>query len=257
MGAPGLEAEEYQTEEHGRPRNRRCFALCGSDGVEHVCVVMNEVAHTVHDSNAAFTAGGMTEHVECQKRDHQTADQQAHAVDGVRYCNSLQTAEDSVNRADDSDKDTQDNDGLELGNAKDSGQVENVFKHQRTRVQDYRNLHEQIQNNVSDGEPQLSGTVIALTEQLRDGGDAAFQVARRGKQRQHDECGRRHYFERHRTHANRPGLAVCADKLLCRKVGQQQRACDNDTRQTAACQKVAVSGGLVIALGLNIGDDRN
>ena len=47
------------------------------------------------------------------------------------------------------------------------------------------------------------------------------------------------------------------ENLLCRKVGQQQRACDNDTRQTAACQKVAVSGGLVIALGLNIGDDRN
>ena len=85
----------------------------------------------------------------------------------------------------------------------------------------------------------------------------ALQVARCGEQRQHDECGGRHYFERHWTHANRPGLAVCADKLLCRKVGQQQRACDNDTRQTAACQKVAVSGGLVIALGLNIGDDRN
>lgn len=148
----------------------------------------------------------MTEHVECQERDHQTADQQAHAVDGVRYCNSLQTAEDSVNRADDSDKDTQDNDGLELGNAKDSGQVENVFKHQRTRVQDYRNLHEQVQNDVCDGEPQLSGSVIALTEQLRDGGDAAFQVARRGKQR-------------------------------------QQRACDNDTRQTATCQKAAVGEG--------------
>lgn len=69
----------------------------------------------------------------------------------------------ALNRADDSDKDTQDNDGLELGNAKDSGQVENVFKHQRTRVQDYRNLHEQVQNDVCDGEPQLSGSVIALT----------------------------------------------------------------------------------------------
>ena len=230
MRAPRLEAEEYQTEEYGRPRNRRCFALCGSDGVEHVCVVMNEIAHTVHDSNAAFTAGGMAEHVECQEWDHQTADQQAHAVDGIRYCNSLQTAEDSVNRADDSDKDTQDNDGLELGNAKDSGQVENVFKHQRTRVQDYRNLHEQVQNDVCDGEPQLSGSVIALTEQLRDGGDAAFQVARRGKQRQHDECGRRHYFERHRAHADRPGLSVCTDKLLCGEVGQQQRACNDNAR---------------------------
>lgn len=49
VGTPRLEAEEYQTEEYGWPWNRRCFALRGSDGVEHVCVVMNEVAHTVHD----------------------------------------------------------------------------------------------------------------------------------------------------------------------------------------------------------------
>ena len=199
----------------------------------------------------------MTEHVECQERDHQTADQQAHAVDGIRYCNSLQTAEDSVNRADDSDKDTQDNDGLELGNAKDSGQIENVFKHQRTGVKDYRDLHEQIQNNVSDGEPQLGGSVVALAEQLRDGGDAALQVARCGEQRQHDECGRRHDFERHRAHADRPCLSVRADELFCGKVGQQQRARDNDARQTASRQKVAIGGGLVITLGLYIGDDRN
>ena len=257
MGAPRLEAEEYQTEENGRPRNGRCFTLRRSDRVEHVCVVMNEVAHTVHDSNAAFTAGGMTEHVECQERDHQTADQQAHAVDGIRYCNSLQTAEDSVNRADDSDKDTQDNDGLELGNAKDTGQVENVFKYQRTGVQNDRNLHEQVQNNVRDGEPQLGGSVVALAEQLRNSSNAAFQIARRGKQRQHDQRGGCHDLECHRAHADRPGLSVRTDKLLCRKVGQQQRACNDNARQTAACQKVAVSGGLVIALGLNIGDDRN
>ncbi len=79
---------------------------------------------------------------------------QVHAVYGIRYCYGFQSAEDSVNRADDSDKDTQDNDGLELGNAEDTGQIENVFKHQRTGVKDYRDLHEQIQNNVSDGEPQ-------------------------------------------------------------------------------------------------------
>ena len=172
----------------------------------------------------------IAEQQQTEDRDHKAADDQSDAVDGIRYCNSLQTAEDSVNRADDSDKDTQDNDGLELGNAKDSGQVENVFKHQRTRVQNDRNLHEQVQNDVCDGEPQLSGSVIALTEQLRDGGDAAFQVARRGKQRQHDECGRRHYFERHRAHADRPGLSVCTDKLLCGEVGQQQRACNDNAR---------------------------
>ena len=191
---------------------------------------MNEVAHTVHDGHAALAAGGMAEHVEREKRDHQAADEQADAVDGIRYGNGFQAAEDGVNRADDGDKDTQDNDGLELGNAKDSGQVENVFKHQRTRVQDYRNLHEQVQNNVRDGEPQLGGSVVAFAEQLRNGGNAAFQIARRGKQRQHDQRGGCHDLECHRTHTNRPGLAVCADKLLCGEVGQQQRACNDNAR---------------------------
>ena len=230
VGAPGLEAEEYQTEEYGRPRNRRCFALCGCDGVEHIGVVVDQVAHAVHDGNAAVAAGGMTEHVEREERDHQSADQQTDAVDGIRYRNRLQTAEDGVDRTDDGDQNAENNDRLELGNAERAGQVENVFKYQRTGVQNDRNLHEQVQNNVRDGEPQLGGSVVALAEQLRNGGNAAFEIARRGKQRQHDQRGRRHDFERHRTHTNRPGLAVCADKLLCGEVGQQQRACNDNAR---------------------------
>ena len=257
MRAPRLEAEEYQTEEYGRPRNRRCFALRGCDGVEHIGVVVDQVAHAVHDGNAAVAAGGMAEHVEREERDHQSADQQTDAVDSIRYRNRLQTAEDGVDRTDDGDQNAENNDRLELGNAERAGQVENVFKYQRTGVQNDRNLHEQVQNNVRDGEPQLGGSVVALAEQLRNGGNAAFQVARRGKQRQHDQRGGCHDLECHRAHADRPGLSVRTDKLLCGEVGQQQRACDNDTRQTASCQKVAVSGGLVIALGLNIGDDRN
>ena len=98
-----------------------------------------------------------------------------------------------------------DNDGLELGNAEDTGQIENVFKHQRTGVKDYRDLHEQIQNNVSDGEPQLGGSVVALAEQLRDGGDAALQVARCGEQRQHDELSLIHICSMYDT------LLACAE----------------------------------------------
>ena len=52
-------------------------------------------------------------------------------------------------------------------------------------------------------------------------------------------------------------LSVRADELFCGKVGQQQRARDNDARQTASRQKVAIGSGLVITLGLYIGDDRN
>ena len=172
----------------------------------------------------------MTEHVEREERDHQSADQQTDAVDGIRYRNRFQTAEDGVDRTDDGDQNAENNDRLELGNAERAGQVENVFKYQRTGVQNDRNLHEQVQNNVRDGEPQLGGSVVALAEQLRNSSNAAFQIARRGKQRQHDQRGGCHDLECHRAHADRPGLSVRTDKLLCGEVGQQQRACNDNAR---------------------------
>ena len=79
MRAPGLEAEEYQTEEYGRPRNRRCFALCGSDGVEHVRMVFDQETHTI-DNRQTVTACRFAEHAQCEERDHEAADQQSDAA---------------------------------------------------------------------------------------------------------------------------------------------------------------------------------
>ena len=253
---PGLQTEEEQTGKYGRPRNRRRQRIRRSDGIEHVRMVFDQETHTV-DNRQTVTACCFAEHAQCEERDHEAADQQADAVYGIRYGNGFQSAEDGVNRADDTDDDTQNDNGLELGYAQNTGYVEDIFKYQRTGVQDNRNLYDNVQQDVRDGEPQLRAAVIAQTDQLRNGGNAAFQITRRRKQRQHDTARSRYDLERHRAHAHAPSLAVCADQLLCRQVGQQQRTCDNKARQSASGQKIAVCGALVIALCFYIRNDCN
>ena len=219
-------------------------------------MVFDQETHTV-DNRQTVTACRLAEYTQREERDHEAADQQADAVYRIRYGNGFQSAEDGVNRADDTDDDAEDDDRLELGYAQNAGYVEDILKYQRTGVQDNRNLYDNVQQDVRDGEPQLRAAVIAQTDQLRDGGNAAFQITRRRKQRQHDTARSRYDLERHRAHADAPCLSVRADQLLCRQIGQQQRACDNEARQTAPGQKVAVCGRLVITLCFYIRNNCN
>ena len=210
-------------------------------------MVFDQETHTV-DNRQTVTACRFAEHAQCEERDHEAADQQSDAVYGIRYGYGFQSAEDSVNRADDTDDDTQNDDCLKLGYAQNAGYVEDILKYQRTGVQDNRNLYHNVQQNIRDGEPQLRAAVIAQTDQLGMAGasfsdNAAPQTApaRYSTRRCYD-------LERHRAHTHTPCLAVRADQLLCRQVGQQQRTCDNKARQSASGQKIAVCGALVIAL---------
>ena len=60
--------------------------------------------HTLYQT----AAGGLvTQQRQREERDHQAADDKADAVDGVGYGNRLQTAEDGVAAADNTDDDTQ------------------------------------------------------------------------------------------------------------------------------------------------------
>ena len=256
MRAPGLKAEEEQAGKYSRPRNRRRQRVRRCDGVEHIRMVFDQKAHAV-DDRQTVAARRPAEHAKCKERDHEAADQQSDAVYGIRHRNSLQAAEDRVDRADDTDDDAEDDDRLELGHAQNTGNIKNVLEYQRTGVQNDRDLNHDVQQDICDGEPQLGAPVIPQTDQLRDGGDAAFQIARRGEQRQNDAARRRDDLERHRAHADAPCLSVRADQLLCRQIGQQQRACDNEARQTAPGQKVAVCGRLVITLCFYIRNNCN
>ena len=198
-------------------------------------MVLDQIAHTVYDAAAGRSAA---QNVQREERNRQTADQQTDAVYRIRYGNCLQTTEDGVNRTDYADGDAEDNDRLELGDAEDFRQAENVLEYERAGIQYDRNLNNECKNDVQNAEPELGAAVKSQTDQLRDGGDAAFEVSRRGKQRQRDATGRRNDFKRHRAHADQPCLTVRADQLFRRQVGQQQRTRNDKARQTASGQKV-------------------
>ena len=174
MGAPGLQTQEYQTGKYRRPRNLRSFRSERTDGVQLICMVSHQILPAINNCNRASAASCMAQYIQCKERDHQTANQQADAVYGIRYSNRLQAAENRINRTYHADSNTKNTDGLELGNAQQTGQVKDIFKYQRTGVQNNRNLYYQIQNNVCDAEPQLGGTVKPQTDQLRNGGNTTF-----------------------------------------------------------------------------------
>ena len=68
---------------------------------------------------------------------------------------------------------------MEFRDAEELGESENILKDQRAGVQADRHLYAQCQYNVQNAEPQLRGTVIAQTDELRDGRNAAAQIFRR------------------------------------------------------------------------------
>ena len=191
-----------------------------------------------------------------EERNRQTADQQADTVYGIRYGNCFQTAEDRINRADNADGDTKDNNRLELGNAQHAGQTKNIFEYQRAGVQYNRNLNNECKNDVKNTEPELGAAVKPQTDELRNGGDAALEVTRRSKQRQCDTAGSCNDLERHWAHADAPCLAIRTDQLFRRQVGQQQRTRNDKARQTASGKEVALRCILSIILRLNIGNYR-
>ena len=93
-------------------------------------MIGNEILPAVQNGNGALTAGSVTQYIERKKRNHQTANQQADTVDCIRNGNRLESAEDSVNRSDNADCNTQNTDRLELGDAQQSRQIEDIFKYQ-------------------------------------------------------------------------------------------------------------------------------
>ena len=52
IGAPRLQAENDHARKYGRPRNSRCRRFRRSDRVEHIRMVLDQVAHTLDDTTA-------------------------------------------------------------------------------------------------------------------------------------------------------------------------------------------------------------
>ena len=192
----------------------------------------------------------MTQQRQREERDHQTADDKADTVDCVGYGNRLQTAEDGVAAADNADDDTQNRNCCELADAEDTGNIEDILKYNCTGVKDDRQIEDGVHHNDDEREHQLGAAAKACLHQLRDGGRAHFEVGRQEPQcqcKQREQCTD---LPADRTHIGSPALTVCADQLFCGQVGQQQRACNDNTRQSAPREEVALGGVELVISGL-------
>ena len=208
---------------------------------------MNEVLHTLYQT----AAGGLvTQQRQREERDHQTAYDKTDTVDGVGYGNRLQTAEDGVAAADNADDDTQNCNRLKLADAEDTGNIEDILKYNCTRVKDDRQIEDGVHHNDDEREHQLGAAAKACFHQLRDGGRAHFEVGWQEPQRQRKQREQRANLPADRAHIGSPALTVCADKLFCGQVSQQQRACNDNTRQSAPREEVSLGGVELVISGL-------
>ena len=91
--APPVQVVEEHTGDDQRPRNLRLRCVPCVDCVHLGRISLDHVLYAVEN---AVTAGCCGQSREAEERNHQTADDQADAVDGIRNCNGLQTAEDRV-----------------------------------------------------------------------------------------------------------------------------------------------------------------
>ena len=202
-----------------------------------------------------MTAGCCGQSREAEERDHQTADDQADAVDGIRNCNSLQTAEDRVAAADDADDNAEDCDSDEFAGAHDAGDVKNLLENNGARVEDDRQVEDGVHNDDYDREHRLGASAVALLHQRRDGHGAHFEVFRKEVVRQNQKREHRADVPGDRAHVGFPALAVQTDELFCGKVGQEQRTCDDHTGKSASCEEVAFGGVELFVTRFPCGND--
>ena len=139
---------------------------------------------------------------------------------------------------------------LELADAEDTGNIEDILKYNCTGVKDDRQIEDGVHHNDDEREHQLGAAAKACFHQLRDGGRAHFEVGRQEPQcqcKQREQCTD---LPADRTHIGSPALTVCADQLFCGQVGQQQRACNDNTRQSAPREEVSLGGVELVISGL-------
>ena len=194
---------------------------------------------------------------EAEEGDHQTADNQTDAVDGIRYCNCFQAAENRVAAADDADNDAQDGNSHELAGAEDAGNVEDLLKYDCTGVQDDRQVEDGVHDDDYEREHRFGALAVACFHQRRNSHGAHFEVFWQEVIRQNQQRKHRADLPCDRAHIGFPALTVQTDELLGGEVGQQQRTGDYHTGQSATGEEVALSCVELLIAGFPSGNDRN
>ena len=245
--APPVQVVEEHTREDERPRQSRFSSIPRSPCVELFGFGLYKVLDPLYQTAAG---GFVTQQRQREERDHQAADDEADTVDGVGYGNRLQTAEDGVAAADNTDDDTQNRNCCELADAEDTGNIEDILKYNCTGVKDDRQIEDGVHHDDDEREHQLGAAAEACFHQLWDGGRAHFKVGRQEPQRQRKQREQCTDLPADRAHVGSPALTVCADKLFCGQVGQQQRARNDNARQSAPREEVSLGGVELVISGL-------
>ena len=182
IGAPVEHiVDDHAGKEH-RPWNHRRHCVGRIDGVELFCRYdRDQIAQTGEEVVIA-------EQQQTEDRDHKAADDQSDAVDGIRYRNRLQAAEDGVAGADDTDGNSCDDNTLHLRYAHALINFEDLVEHQCARIQNGRQVGEQVAEQEHDGNDTLGCAVVAVFEEFRYGSQSHLEIARQKYQRQNDKC---------------------------------------------------------------------
>ena len=139
--------ESAVDEDTGEEGAERDFGFRTAEGVEHVGVGVLNLGEGLHEGElAAVDRGDLAQR---EEHDHEAADEEADAVDGVKHGAGAETAEQRVgatHEADQPDRDPEDRRVAEAG--EERVEVEDLLQGDRARVQDQREQQQQLQEQL-------------------------------------------------------------------------------------------------------------
>ena len=250
--APVGNVVDAASEDNHRPRNFRCLRVPRLDGIQ-----VSRRCIADHAADAGSQAA-ITENDKCQNRnDNNSADDEDDAVERVGYGYGLQTAEDCVNAADDTEGNTHDGCCKEAIAAEQFGNVKDTLHSDRAGIKNQRKHGNDICYEEDKGDQNAGCAVITVFQKLRDSCNAELQIARYEEQRHQCQRNRAHGFPAHCGDTDGISLTISSYQLFCRQVCHHQRAEDNNTRQASATEEVAFLCGFIRAACLEPADKSN
>ena len=247
VGGP---VEKVQQQYAGKDGRERHLLVGATHGVELARVALLQDAPAFHDACAA------THRLKAEVNDHETANQQPHAVEGVGHRHRAQTTEQRIhgaNQAHDPDGcPQQGRAGFDAGQAL---QIQHALQANGAGIENDGQQHHRVGNQEDDVGNELGTGIKTYRQQLRQRGNPAFQEARQEKQRQSNQRNHGDDLPGHDAQAVGKRRAIQPHHLLGGEVGHQHRCGNQRKRQRAPRQKIAVGAAMVIAACNTPGDE--
>ena len=257
IGAP---VEDVDEDDAGEDFEEWCLSAFAADGVDVLRNVGREVAEPLGDR--AALGGGRAGEVdgaagpEAEERDHETADEEADAIEEVRNHDGAEASEDGVDGADDADE--PDHAPEESGIVLDAGdgvEVEDAHHALRAGEEDHRQQDEHVGKHEDDVAGELGARSEAHVEKLGDGRDAALEELRQEEERHEDDGEDADHLPHHDGEARGVALPVETHELLGGEVGEQQGSRDEGEGEGTPGEEEAAVRGDILAPALPPGDE--